>query len=227
MNAPTAVAAGKNPYPGLRPFEVDEFESFFGRDRQIDELLTRMRDHRFVSVVGLSGSGKSSLVRAGLIHRLQVGHLASAGACWKFALFRPGSEPIEAVAAALNAVLGDQPDRAVELRKSTQGLLNSTRAGRSPAENLLLVVDQFEEIFRFQRDKKLSDRNAAHFVDLLLAVEQDLSPDYRVYVVLTMRTDSLGDCAQFEARPEALNRSQYLVPRLTREQTREAIQGPA
>src|SRR5271166_3821297 len=175
MNAPPAAVAVKNPYPGLRPFEVEEYESFFGRDRQIDELLTRLRDHRFVAVVGPSGSGKSSLVRAGLIHRLQVGHLTSAGAHWKVALFRPGSQPIEALAAALDDTLGNYPDREAQLCKSTQELVNSTRTGRGPGENLLVVVDQFEEIFRFQRDKQLSDRDAAHFVDLLLAAEQDLS----------------------------------------------------
>lgn len=224
--SPTSLAI-QNPYPGLRPFEAREFESFFGRDRQIDELLARLRDHRFVAVVGLSGSGKSSLVRAGLIHRLQVGHLTSAGSQWRTALFRPGSQPIEALAAALDEALGNLPDRAKGLRKSTQELVRSTDAGRSAGENLLVVVDQFEEIFRFQHDKRLSDRDAAHFVELLLAAEQDLSPDYRVYVVLTMRTDYLGDCAQFEGLPETLNRSQYLVPRLTREQTREAIEGPA
>ena len=227
MNAPPVVTAIKNPYPGLRPFEPNEFENFFGRDRQIDELLTRLREHRFVAVLGLSGSGKSSLVRAGLIHRLEVGYLAGAGVHWKVALFRPGSEPIEALASALDETLGVQPERALQLRKSTHELLNSTHTGRRPGENLLLVVDQFEEIFRFHRDRQLSERDAAHFVDLLLAAEQDLAPEYRVYVVLTMRTDYLGDCAQFEGLPEALNRSQYLVPRLTREQTREAIQGPA
>ena len=227
MSSPAASVAIQNPYPGLRPFEVEEFESFFGRDRQIDELLGRLRDRRFVAVVGLSGSGKSSLVRAGLIHRLKVGHLTSAGSRWHVALFRPGSQPIEAMAVALDETIGELHDRAAELRKSTQGVLHSTRDGREPRENLLLVVDQFEEVFRFQRDRQLSDRDAAHFVDLLLAAEQDLSPDYRVYVVLTMRTDYLGDCAQFEGLPEALNRSQYLVPRLTREQTREAIEGPA
>ena len=217
MKAPPAPATIKNPYPGLRPFEPEEFESFFGRDHQIDELLTRLRDHRFVAVVGLSGSGKSSLVRAGLIHRLQVGHLTSAGSHWKVALFRPGSEPIEGLAAALDEALGKQQDRPAKLRRSTQELMNSTHGGRSRVENLLLVVDQFEEIFRFQRNNQLSDRDAVYFVDLLLAAEQDLSPDYRVYVVLTMRTDYLGDCAQFEGLPEALNRSQYLLPRLTRE----------
>ena len=60
MSAPAASVAIQNPYPGLRPFEVEEFESFFGRDRQIDELLGRLRARRFVAVVGLSGSGKSS-----------------------------------------------------------------------------------------------------------------------------------------------------------------------
>lgn len=227
MSAPSAPVTIKNPYPGLRPFEPEEFGSFFGRDRQIDELLDKLRNRRFVAIVGLSGSGKSSLVRAGLIHRLQVGHLTSAGSRWRIALFRPGSGPIEALAASLDETLGKQPGRAAELRRSTQELLNSTRDGRSRKENLLLVVDQFEEIFRFQDNTQLSGRDAEHFVDLLLAVEQDLSPDYRVYVVLTMRTDYLGDCARFDGLPEALNRGQYLVPRLTREQMAEAIEGPA
>jgi WD40 repeat protein len=227
MTSQTAFVELRNPYPGLRPFDVHEFESFFGRDQQVDELLVRLRDHRFVAVVGLSGSGKSSLVRAGLIHRLQVGHLTNAGSRWLIALFRPGSHPIEALAAALDEALGKAPDREKDLRRHTQQLLHETRIGREPGENLLIVVDQFEEIFRFQREQLLSRRDASHFIDLLLAAEQDLSPDYRVYVVLTMRTDYLGDCAQFDGLPEALNRGQYLVPRLTRDQTREAIEGPA
>ena len=217
-----------NPYPGLRPYEREQYESFFGRDQQIDDLLVRLRDHRFVAVVGLSGSGKSSLVRAGLIHKLDVGHLTSAGSRWRVAVFRPGSKPIDALAAALGEALdanGDCP--AERLRESTRALLRHTRKGRSPEENLLLVVDQFEEVFRFQKENDLSPREAAHFVDLLLAVEQDLSPEYRLYVVLTMRSDALGEVAQFEGLPEVLNRSQYLVPRMTRDQMQEAIVGPA
>ena len=206
---------------------MDEFESFYGRDRQIDQLLGRLRERRFVAVVGTSGSGKSSLVRAGLIHRLEVGHLTTAGSRWHVALMRPGSKPIPALAAALDQALGPLPDRANDLRLSTQRLLHSTRTGRGPQDNLLVVVDQFEEVFRYQSEELISRREAAHFIDLLLAAEQDLSPDYRVYIVLTMRTDFLGDCAQFEGLPEALNSSQYLVPRLTRDETREAIIGPA
>ena len=227
MTPDAASTKPTNPYPGLRPYEITEYESFFGRDREVDELLIRLRDHRFVAVVGLSGSGKSSLVRAGLIRKLSVGHLVSGGRKWRCAVFRPGPNPIAALAAALDARLAVLPQRADLLMRSTQELIRSTREGRAPDESLLLVVDQFEEIFRFQREKNLSFRTASHFVNLLLASAQDLSPDYRVYVVLTMRSDSLGDAAWFEGLPEALNKSQYLVPRMSRDQLAEAILGPA
>jgi energy-coupling factor transporter ATP-binding protein EcfA2 len=216
------AVAVTNPYPGLRPFEPEDAGQFFGRDRQVDELLLRLRDHRFVAVLGLSGSGKSSLVRAGLIPALKAGHLISSGARWRVALFRPGSQPVDALAAALDDALGVQPDRAAQLHKSTNALLLNTRSGRESNESLLVVVDQFEEIFRVA-----NNRDTTRFVDLLLAAEQDLSPSFRVYVVLTMRTDRLGECAEFEGLPEALNRSQYLVPRLTGDELREAIEGPA
>jgi WD40 repeat protein/energy-coupling factor transporter ATP-binding protein EcfA2 len=212
----------KNPYPGLRPFEPEDAGYFFGRDRQVDELLLRLRDHRFVAVLGLSGSGKSSLVRAGLIPALKAGHLTSSGSHWRVALFRPGSRPLEALAAALDEALGARVDRLARLGASTQALLLDTREGREADESLLVVVDQFEEIFRVPDASQ-----AARFIDLLLAVEQDLSPLFRVYVTLTMRTDRLGESARFDGLPEALNRSQYLVPKLASDQLREAIEGPA
>jgi WD40 repeat protein len=218
----TAAVGLNNPYPGLRPFEPADADYFFGRDRQVDELLLALRDHRFVAVLGLSGSGKSSLVRAGLVPALKAGHLTSSGAHWRVALFRPGHQPLEALAAALDDALGRQPGRLEKLFDSTNALLLHTRADRAPEENLLVVVDQFEELFRVA-----NHRDAARFVDLLLAAGQDISPSFRVFVVLTMRTDRLGECARFDGLPEALNSSQYLVPRLTSEQLHQAIEGPA
>src|SRR5580765_2014252 len=91
-----------NPFPGLRPFEPDEDHLFFGREKEIDELMRRLRTTRFLAVVGTSGSGKSSLVRSGLIPSLYSGFMARAGTSWRVATMRPGEDPFCHLAAALS-----------------------------------------------------------------------------------------------------------------------------
>ncbi|HVR95960.1 MAG TPA: WD40 repeat domain-containing protein, partial [Thermoanaerobaculia bacterium] len=225
-----------NPFPGLRPFESQEDYLFFGRETHIDELLRRLRERRFLSVVGASGSGKSSLVRAGLLTALYGGFMAQAGSRWRVALLRPGSDPIGHLAEALNHpdVCGrgagnDEMFRAMieaTLSRSSLGLIEAVRQSRLPAgENLLVVVDQFEELFRYR--SALQNRSfdeATAFVRLL--IEASRREDVPIYVVLTMRSDFLGDCAQFQDLPEMINAGQYLIPRLTRDQIRQAITGP-
>ncbi len=226
-----------NPFPGLRPFESNEDHLFFGRDGQSDELLRRLRRSRFLAVLGTSGSGKSSLVRAGMLPSLFGGLMTQAGSDWRVALFRPGHDPIGNLAAALASqpVFGsDGEDAALQktiveatLRRSALGLVEATRQARMPAnENLLVVVDQFEEIFRFRRMSKRDgpEDDAAAFIKLLLEAKRQA--DVPVYIVITMRSDFLGDCAQFRDLPEAINDGQYLIPRMTRDQRREAITGP-
>lgn len=225
-----------NPFPGLRPFESNEEHLFFGRDGQSDELLRRLRRSRFLAVLGTSGSGKSSLVRAGLLPSLYGGIMTQAGSSWRVALFRPGHDPIGNLAHALNArdVFGDTgEDRDLQqtiieatLRRSALGLVEAARQARMGAnENLLVVADQFEEIFRFRRTRKEgSEDEAAAFVKLLL--EAKYQTEVPIYVVITMRSDFLGDCSQFRDLPEAINDGQYLIPRMTRDQRREAIMGP-
>jgi WD40 repeat protein len=234
------IAAGArlcNPFPGLRSFEPEEDHLFFGRERQVDELLARLRRSRFLNVVGTSGSGKSSLVRSGLIPALHGGFMLQAGSSWRIAVLRPGDDPIGNLAAALDrpAVLGAaaadaEYQRALldaTLHRSAQGLAECMRLARVPAQdNLLIVVDQFEEIFRFKRNSQIkgSGEEAAAFVRLLLAAaQQEAQP---VYVVLTMRSDFIGSCSEFPGLAEAINASQYLVPRLSREERRAAIAGP-
>ncbi|MEO0408175.1 MAG: hypothetical protein AAF289_12565, partial [Cyanobacteria bacterium P01_A01_bin.135] len=231
-----------NPFPGIRPFELDEEHLFFGREGQADELLDRLGRTRFLAVVGTSGSGKSSLVRAGLLPSLYSGFLPEASSGWRVAVLRPGGAPMGNLAAALNhpEVFGvESGDDAIiraaltesTLRRGSLGLVEVTRQARmEPHENLLVVVDQFEELFRFKDQAKATGKGlqaedeAAAFVKLLLAaIAQREVP---VYVVLTMRSDFLGDCAQFRDLPETLNDSQYLIPRLTREQLQRAIAGP-
>src|SRR3954452_8042143 len=151
-----------NPFPGLRSFEPDEDHLFFGREKQIDDLLGRLRRTRFLSVVGTSGSGKSSLVRSGLIPSLYSGYMVQAGSSWRVALMRPGGDPIGNLAAALDepAVLhvdsSDGPMRRglieATLRRSALGLVDAVHHARLPAtENVLVAVDQFEELFRFKQ----------------------------------------------------------------------------
>jgi energy-coupling factor transporter ATP-binding protein EcfA2 len=157
-----------NPFPGLRPFEPDEDHLFFGREREIDELLRRLRSTRFLSVVGTSGSGKSSLVRSGLIPSLYSGFMVSAGSSWRVAMFRPGEDPIGHLAEALDqsGVLGADDEagsgnRALveaTLRRGSLGIVDAVRYARIPShDNLLVVVDQFEELFRFRRSRLIDN----------------------------------------------------------------------
>lgn len=90
-----------NPFPGLRPFRSDEHHLFFGREDQTTALLQLLRTNRFLAVVGTSGSGKSSLVRAGLIPELHSGTMTYAGSTWEVIILRPGGSPIENLARAM------------------------------------------------------------------------------------------------------------------------------
>ncbi len=259
-------ATVRNPYPGLRPFRTDEEHLFFGREHQVDRMIDKLAVQRFLAVVGTSGSGKSSLVNCGLRPALHRGHMASAGAAWRMAQFRPENDPLGKLAQALAApgVLYDAAAIATMARKGlptaelvaltlrlgSLGLVDMVAQARLPAgTQLLVVVDQFEELFRFRNSADKAANTAADnaantaantaataavtataddalaFVQLLL--EAAAQTELPIHVVLTMRSDFLGDCAQFRGLPEAINEGQYLVPRLTRDEIRAAITGPA
>jgi energy-coupling factor transporter ATP-binding protein EcfA2 len=227
------LAGRSNPFPGLRPFEPDEDYLFFGREKQLDELLRRLRGNRFLAILGTSGCGKSSLVRSGLIPSLYGGAMTRAGSSWRVAVQRPGEDPIGNLAAALNApeVLAergqaDELSRSfleANLRASNRGLIEcvaQSRLGQRP--NLLVVVDQFEELFRFKQTTSRGD--ALAFSKLLLTAVRH--PESRIYVCLTMRSDFVGNCNEFTGLPEAVNEGLYLVPRMQRDELRAAISGP-
>lgn len=226
------------PYPGLRPFEREESHLFFGRDEQIEQLLDKLAETRFIAVTGLSGCGKSSLVRAGLLANLEYGYLTEAGADWRVLAMRPGLHPLRHLAESLleiGVTLEEsesiaRPERIarisqqlasgghLELARMLQPLTSAERP-----RNVLLLVDQFEELFRYESQGSLDERR--FFVEMLLtsAAQQEVP----VYIVITIRSDWLGQCAQFRGLPEVINAGQYLAPRLTPEQLRLAIVAPA
>jgi signal transduction histidine kinase len=222
----------QSPYVGLRPFNEREAVLFFGREQHVRDVLGKLEGRqRFIAVLGASGSGKSSLVRAGVVPALHRGALTSAGPSWNVCIFTPGDAPLTNLANELVKQPGwmdsEQPADAVAslsaaLARSPLALteLYRQKAAASGGQALLLVVDQFEEIFRY-RQKNVDE--AESFINLLLrsAIE-----DVPIYVVMTMRSDFLGNCVTFHGLPEVINRGIYLTPRLGPDQLKSIIASP-
>jgi hypothetical protein len=237
------IASERPPYPGLRPFERDESHLFFGRDACVDGMISRLAEHRFLAVLGSSGAGKSSLVKTGLISGLKMGLLSGAGSRWLIAEFRPGGNPFGNLALALLEADGDSttqhpsPDAVVGLhtrlrREGPRELIKWHREGHLPdGTNVLILVDQFEELFRYRNDDQREDAQA--LVSLLLesrwprGVESPRAATLPIYVTITMRSEYLGACSLIQGLPEAINESTFLTPRMKRHECEEAIVGPA
>jgi energy-coupling factor transporter ATP-binding protein EcfA2 len=246
------ILSKDQPYPGLRPFGSDDEDFFFGREAQTRGLRLKLETSRLVAVVGRSGCGKSSLVRAGLVPLLKREMDPDGGRIWHIASFHPQGRPIAELAQELFRLLSEaqttpadrpaQPATAqiepadmeqlrrsrldAMLRRSSQGLVEAASELRiDSADRLLIIVDQFEEIFRFEDPSGKSADEATAFVRLLIEAINAESP--RIHVILTMRLDFLGDCARFARLPEAISDGQFLVPNLSRAERRAAIEEPA
>jgi hypothetical protein len=221
----------RRPYPGFRPFRRSEWRIFFGRDGQVDALLDRLARQHFVCIHGPSGCGKSSLVEAGLIATLDR-EARRSGAVWNSAIFRPGNSPLWNMARGLARAMADGTEPSSEavlelhahLTRPGGSIAQTAKAaGLGDKDSLLLVADQFEELFRFGA---LGDAvEARRFVELLLGVFDQHPPG--VHVAIAMRSDFLGDCASMIGLAEAVNAAPFLTPVLTEQELRDAIVGPA
>ena len=228
-----------NPFPGLRPFGVEESHLFFGREGQSDEVLTKLAENRFAAILGASGSGKSSFMYCGLVPSLVGGFMTEAGSNWRVVVARPGGGPIDNLAEALLVKDKEYTDLSEEdklikktiigtvLRSSSLGLVEVVKQLKAETgQNILVVIDQFEELFRFRKlEAATSDMDeSSAFVNLLLeAIHQYDEP---IYVTLTMRSDFIGECAKFPDLTQMINDSHYLIPQMTRDQKRMAVEGP-
>jgi tetratricopeptide (TPR) repeat protein len=223
-------ALPRRPYPGLRPFTLDEDAIFFGRERMIDEIIDLLAQRCLILVHGSSGSGKSSLVLAGVLPRLARQHRRH-GWRWRTASVRPGGGPLWNLASALAELEDDTPSaaRVDELR------LSFDRTGANLAEivgqlagveqeRLCLLVDQFEEIFRYARET--SREESRLFVDLVTTVLKEHSTS-SVRVILTMRSEFLGECGRLPGLAAVVNTAQYLLPRMETTSLQRAIRRPA
>jgi WD40 repeat protein/energy-coupling factor transporter ATP-binding protein EcfA2 len=228
-----AVAEGACPYRGLQVFDVGDALFFFGREALtgwlLDKLRTDRTGNRFLAVVGPSGSGKSSLARAGLIANLKRGEIPGSDT-WPVAICKPGAQPLESLAVALAgaARLGDSPSAVRELIRdlgSDPRMLHlTTRLSLrdAPADRRLVVlVDQFEEVFTLCPDEA---QRQAILANLLHAAT---AADGQTVVVVTLRADFYGRCAVYPDLAAAISDRQSLVGPMTRDELRSAVERPA
>jgi WD40 repeat protein/class 3 adenylate cyclase len=215
-------AMAPNPYKGLRAFEEGDAPDFFGREELVEELVKRVGQTRFLAVVGPSGSGKSSVVRAGLIPALRRGGITGSEG-WRIADMFPGAHPLDGLEAALLRASPDPPPSVIEqLERDEHGLHRAVlRLLPSDGSELVLVIDQFEEVFTLVEDEAVR----THFLGSLEAAATD--PRSRLRVVVTLRADFYdrpllyrGFAELFKSRVEAV------IP-LSAEELERAISGPA
>jgi WD40 repeat protein/class 3 adenylate cyclase len=221
--APTAPeGVVPNPYKGLRAFEETDAADFFGREELIEQLVERLATTRFLAVVGPSGSGKSSVVRAGLIPALRRGAIPGSEG-WPIADMFPGPRPLDGLEAALLRAAPDPPASLIEqLAHDEHGLHRAVLRLLPPdGSELVLVIDQFEEVFTLVEDEAVR----THFLGSLEAAASD--PHNRLRIVATLRADFYdrpllyrGFAELFKSRVEAV------IP-LSAEELEQAISGPA
>lgn len=222
-----------NPFPGLRPFTPEEADLFFGREGQSEEVLIKLKQNRFVTVTGASGSGKSSLVFCGLLPKL--GDYDGADiASWQVLRMKPGNDPLgnlaEVIAGNLPAGMKKGVDKTYirdTITKDENGIINAVNSLKLKKETRsLLIIDQFEEIFRFGHAIKsaAARKENRFFLDLLVNAVRDQASG--ISVILTMRSDYIGECAHYQGLTELINNSNYLLPNMTEKDYRDVIIRP-
>ena len=212
----------RNPYKGLRAFAENDAEDFFGRESLTEHLVERLGETRFLAVVGPSGSGKSSVVRAGLVPRLREGALPGSERWYVVEMF-PGAYPLEELEAALLRGADTAPAGLLEqLEQDERGLLRAVKRLLADDESeLLLVVDQLEEVFTLVED----EARRTQFLALLERAVAD--PHARLRIVVTLRADFYDRPLLYSGFAELLrDYVEALVP-LKAEEFERAIAGPA
>jgi WD40 repeat protein len=216
-----------NPFKGLRAFNEADAENFFGRETLVQQLLARLGEggdlNRFLGVIGPSGSGKSSVVRAGLIPALRRGGLPGSEN-WFVVDMLPGKHPFEELEASLLRVAVNPPESLLsQLKDGNRGLLRAVHRILPADESieLVLVIDQFEEVFTLVEEE--SER-ALLLDSLATAVLDERS---RLRVIITLRADFTDKPLRYVDFGELINRRFEFVLPLTTDEVERAVAGPA
>lgn len=221
---------GVCPYRGLAAFHEEDARFFHGREALTQWLVERLRQSRFLAVLGPSGSGKSSVVRAGLVPALRQGALPGSDS-WPVLTMKPGSQPLDELAAQLAPVLDPEGGRIATLLQLQETLAVSEKAlhsavrlaltGADERRRVVIVVDQFEEVFTLCPSEEVRQR----FLDNLLYAAN--VAEGRTVVVVTMRADFYARAAAYPQLADRMSDSHVLVSPMVESELRQAIEGPA
>jgi DNA-binding SARP family transcriptional activator len=211
----------RNPYKGLRAFDEADAADFAGRERLVDQLVAELTTHRFLAVVGPSGSGKSSAVRAGLLPALRRGAVPGS-ADWFVTTVLPGAHPDEELEAALLRIAAERPPGLIDvLRDGDRGISRALRQVLPEGGQLLLVIDQFEELFTLCDD----EAGRRRFLDgLAAALAEERS---RLHVIVTLRADFYDRPLRYEAIGRLVRNATVPVLPLAADELERAIVDPA
>jgi WD40 repeat protein len=215
-----------NPYKGLEAFEEVDAANFFGREALVDHLLTRLREQKpgehFLAIIGPSGSGKSSVVKAGIIPRMRHGTLPGSSN-WFVMEMKPGLHPLEELEASLLRIaVNPPPSLLAQLKEDTRGLLRAARRCLpDDRSELFLFIDQFEQVFTQAKDKD----EVAHFLDSVVTAVTDESS--RLRVIITLRADFYDRPLLYPAFGDLVRRFTEVVLPMTPDELERAIVGPS
>ena len=220
--------AGGCPYPGLRPYDQAHEAVFFGRERLTAELAGKLAETGIVMVSGGPGAGKTSLLSAGLIPALARGVQLPGSASWPVIIMTPTGRPLTELAAKLAALGGRDPGTVRQLLADAPGEAHLLLSEITPGAPLVLIIDQFEQVFANGGEDGRQDRTA--FIGAVCAAATKLAgsrSEPPVRVVLAVRGDYWDRCAAYPQLVSAMEQAQLVVGPLPEARLRRAIAGPA
>lgn len=222
------------PYRGLESFDECYAEYFFGREDLTDDLLSKLSTSNFLAVVGASGSGKSSLVRAVLVHKLQRGQTLSGSNHWQIRLITPTEQPFKSLANAFINPAETVIDRAEQLRRAemilqdgaglTQLVKASLMSASTKNARFVRIIDQFEEVFTLCQGAD-ADRDRHRLFNCLLTALKNLDNQFSIVIVL--RADFFSKYSQYKRLAEQIEHNLVMVTPLTYDQIKASILKPA